>query len=52
MSQRENVWLDTEASAMNAEPSSAAATLESIASTLREAPDGKRYDIELEVNER
>lgn len=48
----DDTYLNNEASASNAKPTAAAALLESFARTLRNAPDDRRYDIDLEVRER
>jgi hypothetical protein len=48
----EDTWLETDAEAGDATGYAAAALLESVAETLREAPDGKRYDVDLTVEER
>lgn len=48
----DDTYLETETDASNATGPSAAAILESIAGTLSKAPDGKRFDIEVVVEER
>jgi hypothetical protein len=48
----DELWLETESEAKDALPSAAASLLKSVAETLEDAPDGRRYDIRLEVEER
>lgn len=45
-------WLEADTEAENADPKAASHILKSIASTLEDAPEGRRYDIELVVRER
>jgi len=47
----DNTWLETDASASKATGPAAAAVLASVAQTLEKAPDAKRFDISLEVDE-
>jgi len=47
-----DTWLTADTKATDAEPKAAAEVLEAVAQTLKEAPDGRRYDIELTVSER
>lgn len=48
---RSEEWLEVDADATNVEPEIVAQILEGVAETLREAPDGYRYDFELSVDE-
>jgi uncharacterized membrane protein len=45
-------WLNTDIDAGDATGEAAAALLEAVSETLRDAPKSKRYDIELDVTER
>jgi hypothetical protein len=45
-------WLETEAEMSDAKPEPAAHVLNTVANTLENAPDGRRYDVELTVEER
>jgi len=45
-------WLEAEAEVSNAKPEPAAHVLNSVANALENAPDDRRYDIELTVEER
>lgn len=47
----EDEWFNAEIEAGDALPVACAQVLESAAETLRGAPDGKRYDLKLEVVE-
>lgn len=48
----EDDWLNVETESENASGPAVAAILESVADSLRQAPDGTRFDFELEVLER
>lgn len=48
----EDVWLETEIGMQQATAGGAAHVLQSVAETLKEAPDGRRYDVRLTVEER
>jgi len=43
--------LNVDANGSNGHPNSVAAVLESVAETLRESPDDKRYDFTLQIEE-
>jgi hypothetical protein len=45
-------WLETEAEVSDAKPEPAAHVLNSVANALENAPGGRRYDVELTVEER
>jgi len=47
-----DVWLETDVSVENAGPLAGAQLIKSVAQTMRDAPDGVRYDVELVVRER
>ena len=49
---RTECWFETEAEVSDAKPEPAAHALKSIANTLENAPEGRRYDVELTVEER
>ena len=48
----EDEWLNSDIHADDATGPASAALLEAVAQALREGPDGKRYDIDLSVEER
>ena len=52
MSENEETWIEIDAEAGSSEPTAAAALLEGFADTLREAPEGCRYDVKLQIDER
>jgi hypothetical protein len=52
MSDSQEDFLNVDADGEDGAPEAVAAVLESVAQTLRESPDGCRYDFELEVTER
>ena len=45
-------WLNSDIHADDATGPASAALLEAVAQSLKEAPEGKRYDIDLNVEER
>lgn len=45
-------WLEADTEATDASPKAAAKVLTSIASTLEQAPEDRRYDIQLVIEER
>jgi hypothetical protein len=45
-------FLNVDSGTENATPVAAAIVLEAVAETLREAPNNRRYDVHLEVEER
>lgn len=45
-------WLETDTETTDATGSALGGVLHSIATTLENAPDGKRYDMELNISER
>lgn len=44
-------WINVDADGKDGDPQAVAAVLESVADTLRNAPDGKRYNFDLTVDE-
>lgn len=52
MSDDTDQWLEVDANVDQALPEAAAHVLSSVASTLEEAPEGRRYDLKLSVEER
>jgi hypothetical protein len=45
-------WFGTDIEADDARPIAIAELLETVATTVREAPDDRRYDLQLEIEER
>jgi len=48
----DGTYLEVDADGSNGAPAAVAAVLESVADTLRESPEDRRYDFELQIEER